>query len=182
MARFDAYSPNVEVLGRAVLVVVYAMPAYETQMKAFLKEEGIAWVGHDDWVPQQAWLNVLGKVGETYGAYTLRSMGASIPEHALFPPSVKDFPSALESLNEAYYLNHRGGDIGHYRPDLSEVESGLAVMECRNPYPPYFDLGIISALCSKFPPTITASCKVDWEQGHTSRLDGGEACRFRITW
>jgi hypothetical protein len=182
MAEYKAYSPNAEVLGRAVLVVVYAMPAYEARVREFMTEEGIGGVGPDDWVPQQSWLNVLGKVTDAFGDYTLRSIGTSIPDHALFPPSVKDFRSAMEALDEAYYLNHKGGDIGHYRLDLAAIESRQAIMECRNPYPPYFDLGIISALCAKFPPSISATCKVDWEQGHVSRLDGGETCRFLITW
>jgi len=182
MTKYKAYSPNAEVLGRAVLVVVYAMPAYEGRVREFMTEEGIGGVGPDDWVLQQSWLNVLGKVTDAFGDYTLRSIGTSIPDHALFPPSVKDFRSAMEALDEAYYLNHKGGDIGHYRLDLADVDSHRAIMECRNPYPPYFDLGIISALCAKFPPSISATCKVDWEQGHLSRLDGGETCRFLITW
>lgn len=182
MTVYHAYSPNTEVLGKTVLVVVYAMPAYETRIREFMAEEEIAGVGPDDWVLQQSWLNVLAKVTDHFGDYTLRSIGTSIPDHALFPPSVKDFRSAMEALNEAYYLNHRGGDIGYYRLDMPDVDSSRAIIECRNPYPPYFDLGIISALCSKFPPSISASCKVGWEEDHLSRLDGGDACRFLITW
>ena len=108
MAEYKAYSPNAEVLGRAVLVVVYAMPAYEARVREFMTEEGIGGVGPDDWVLQQSWLNVLGKVTDAFGDYTLRSIGTSIPDHALFPPSVKDFRSAMEALDEAYYLNHKG--------------------------------------------------------------------------
>ena len=71
----------------------------------------------------------------------LVSIGMKIPETAVFPPEIDSIDSGLNSIDVAYHMNHRGGEIGVYQ--ATTVSKQQIDVLCRNPYPDYFDYGII---------------------------------------
>ena len=81
---------------------------------------------------------------------TLLMIGRQIPKNAKWPPDVDTLEKGLASIDVAYHLNHRGGEIGSYR--FEKTSANTAKMVCRNPYPCDFDLGLIDAVAHKFKP------------------------------
>jgi hypothetical protein len=59
-----------------------------------------------------------------------------------------DVATALQSVDVAFQMAHRGGEIGHYK----YVDAGLDHYEihCDNAYSNDFDLGIITSLVERF--------------------------------
>ncbi|MEI7812279.1 MAG: hypothetical protein WCJ01_07625 [Ignavibacteria bacterium] len=179
MGVFKAYSEKVEVNGQTVLAVIKGMGAMKSVGNRLLEEAGLYNVTENGWYSQQKWLNAFKVIAEKVGKHTLRSIGNSIPESAKFPPHINDIHSALASIDIAYKLNHRNGEIGFYR--YKKVSDNEAEMFCKNPYPSEFDYGIIEAVSKKFadpgvyPKVITDTTK-------ESRTKGGESCTFIVRW
>lgn len=145
---FQASSPEVEVDGRTVLAVTSGI-LVGSVVRELVESEGLVDIKPMSWLNQQSWLNVYRKIHNHLGSDTLYSIGRRIPYTAQFPDDqMFDVPSALESIDVAYHMAHRGGEIGHYK----YIEQGLDHYEvhCDNPYPNEFDLGIITSLVERF--------------------------------
>lgn len=130
---------------------------------------------------------ILAKVGES----AIRKMGATIPENAAFPPWVKDVESGIKALNIAYHMNHMKNGKIMYNQDTHALTDGIGdilykktagkneiIVECRNPYPCSFELGIITAMASKF----EALSKVVHDDSKPCRKKGADSCTYIITW
>ncbi len=179
MAMFKAYDRKVEVNGETVLSVVAGMGAFGERALKILAECGIENPKAGLWYSQQSWLNAFRKVADTIGPSTLYQIGAKIPENAQFPPQIDSIDKGLASIDVAYHMNHRHGEIGHYNFQSTGPSSGRMV--CPNPYPCDFDRGIIEAIARRFCPTgHRAAVKHDDEA--PCRKQGAESCTYDITW
>lgn len=148
MAQFQAFESGVEVNGQTVLAVVEGMASSKVKALRILKEYGISNPKPEEWYSQQSWLNAFKKIAEDVGPYTLYCIGAKIPENAQFPPDINSLEKALESIDTAYHINHRGGEIGNY--NFYKSPDGFLHLTCINPYPCEFDRGIIEGIARKF--------------------------------
>ena len=112
--------------------------------------------------------NALKQIAYTVGPHTLYNIGTKIPENAIFPPGIDSLEKAFESIDIAYHMNHRGGEIGDYK--FYKSTDGRFHYNCTNPYPCEFDRGIIEGLARKFT-----------SEGHflTVRHDDSAPCRDR---
>ncbi|MCA8918425.1 MAG: hypothetical protein KDB32_05060 [Planctomycetes bacterium] len=145
---FKATSSEVEVDGRTVLAVTSGILVADVA-RELLESVGMVDIKPDGWYVQQMWLDAYRRIHDYLGADTLYSIGRRIPYSAQFPDEkMFDVPSALESIDVAYHMAHRGGEIGHYK----YVEAGFDHYEihCDNPYANEFDLGIIVSLVERF--------------------------------
>lgn len=145
---FQASSPEVEVDGRTVLAVQNGM-LVDSVARELFESCGLENIEPAGWFSQQKWLDTYRKIHDYLGADTLYSIGRKIPYSAEFPEEqMNDVPSALASIDVAYHMAHRGGEIGHYK----YVEVGLDHYEihCDNPYSNEFDIGIITSLVERF--------------------------------
>ena len=79
----------------------------------------------------------------------------------------------------AYHMNHKGGEIGYYRFTKTGERSG--VMECKNPYPCDFDMGLVQAMAQRFAPAGSHP-KVVHDTTKPCRAKTGDACSYLITW
>ncbi|MFH0734673.1 MAG: hypothetical protein V1773_06440 [bacterium] len=177
MSSYKAFSTNVEVNGETVLSVVEGMGAFRNSALKILAENGIKDPVPGKWYPQQAWLNAFKQIAEKVGKSTLMQIGMKIPENAKFPPDIDDLDKALSSLDFAYHMNHRGGNIGNY--NYEKVDNKTIKMTCNNPYPCGFDKGIIQSIAKKFgvpnkPVYITHS------ENEPCREKGEHSCTFLI--
>jgi len=182
MASFVAFTPDVQVNGETVLSIVNAMAGFEAIALQLFKKNGIVDVEPGKWYSQQNWLDVFKDIKEKLGDKTLLVIGKAIPENAIFPAEIDNLEKALDSINEAYHMNHRGGEIGYYKLVKYDIKEKIAIMECKNPYPSHFDRGIITTMSRKFKPedAITISINLDAEK--PTRLKGDESCTFIINW
>ncbi len=179
MAQFKAFAPDVEINGAAVISVVEAMGTFRQTASNILGEHGIVAPKEGAWYSQQAWLDTFEEIAETMGDITLRMIGEKIPEVALWPSDVDTVAKALASIDVAYHMNHRGGNIGHYNYEELGERSGRMI--CENPYPCDFDMGIIESTASRFAADV-AQPIVKHDRSQCCRKEGGDACTYLVSW
>jgi hypothetical protein len=182
MIDLEPFDEDVEVNGQTVLAVVAGAAAvserFEDSARRILAQNGIDDPQPDEWYPQSAWLAAFEAIANDIGDSTLRNIGMTIPANAEWPPDVDSVAGGLESINRAYHMNHRGGDIGHYR--CESVENGEATVVCENPYPCSFDQGIVEAVVDEFNPD-SSYIRVE-ETSEQCRDDGSKRCQYRVSW
>jgi hypothetical protein len=195
--QFQEFEPDIEVNGQTVYAIVDGFRVFRRLASAVLQQEGMGTMKPDGdlhldrnaWYSQAAWLRAFARICEEAGNGSLYAIGRQIPENAQFPASVVDTPSALQSINIAYHLNHRKRGQVMFDPDTGVMLDGIGsygyrreserkiVMDCRNPYPCDFDRGIIMTMALKFQPHATV------EHDHAScRKQGGDSCSYVVTW
>jgi hypothetical protein len=182
MAIFEAYSPHVEVFGQTVGCFIYGIPGYEAYMAELLQRNGIPDLQPDHWYPQQLWLNAFREVSKNFGPNTLFTLGKSIPSHAAFRLEFTDLEAALQAVDKVFQLNHRNGYTGCYRLSEFDALNKEAVMECKSPYPPDFERGVLVGMVRKYKPAAGAVAKVEPLPGRQLDEEGEEVRRFRIKW
>lgn len=180
MAQFKAFAKNVEVNGETVLSIVDGMGAFRNTALKILAENGINDPQPGQWYSQQAWLDAFQTIAQQVGKHTLYLIGQKIPENAKFPAGIDTLAKALASIDVAYHMNHRGGEIGYYRYEPLTERS--AQMVCRNPYPCDFDRGIITAMAQKFKPQGAISVRVRHDDAAECRKTGADSCTYTIEW
>lgn len=177
MAEYIAFDPHVEVLG-AVLLTFFS--AAGENIQPVLAKHGITHVEPKGWYPQQEILNIYREIAHhPSGMFDLVSIGMCIPEEAVFPPGINSVESAMQALDVAYHMNHRGGDIGYYH--ASQVGPNHVMVECRNPYPSDFDYGVLYGLTRRFRPSHTGFT-VRRDESMPSRKHGADSCTYHVTW
>jgi hypothetical protein len=179
MPHFEALSPNVEVIGRAILATIAGL---EKDIHPLLEEHGISEIHPNDWYPQQLWLDVLEAISEGWGSrgaiMDLVSVGMRIPDNVLWPPEVDNVEAALFSIDVAYKMNHRGGEIGSYA--AQKAEGRHIRMTCDNPYPSDMDYGIIYRTTQKF---LARGQHFSVERlPSPCRNNGDDRCIYDIIW
>ena len=181
MAQYKAFATGVEVNGETVLSVVDGMGVFKSKAYQILERNGIVNPQPGQWYPQQAWLNAFKQIAEEVGENTLYQIGMSIPKNAKFPEGIDTLGKALVSIDQAYHMNHQGGEIGHYT--MERIDNHSAKMICNNPYPCDFDRGIIMSFTNIFKPLNSDKmAKVRHDDSAPCRKKGGNSCTYIISW
>jgi len=180
MAQFKAFAAGVEVNGETVLSVVDGMGAFQSKAIQILAENGISNPQAGKWYSQQAWLDAFKVIAEKMGGATIFLIGKGIPKNAQFPSDIDTLDKALASIDIAYHMNHRGGEIGSYR--YEKLTERSAKLTCRNPYPCDFDRGIITTMVQKFKPKGVLNIKVRHDDTSPCRKEGADSCTYFIEW
>lgn len=182
MAQFEVFDENVEANGQAIQSMVEGVgelsSVFEKRMKETLSENGIDDPQPGEWYSQQAYLDSFEEVADSIGSQTLTNIGKKIPENAEWPPGIDSVAGGLESIDEAYQMNHRGGEIGHYEFENTGSSEGLVY--CKNPYPCDLDRGIVVGVAEKFSPD-EALVDIE-EESDQCRESGGDECVYRVSW
>lgn len=182
MTRYEAIDRNVEINGQTILAMIEGVSRfsedYRRTVRDALADNGVEDPSPGEWYPQQAWLDAFGILAEDLEPHLLDRIGEQIPDAADWPAGISGVVEGLQSINNAYHQNHRGGDIGYYR--LTESEDRRARVTCRNPYPCPFDRGIIRSVAREYAP-VEAFVFVE-EIGSVCRREGGETCTYEVHW
>jgi len=178
MTQFVAFDRNVEVNGTTILSVVAGLG--ETAIP-ILAAHGLGNLQPDEWYPQQAWLDAFKKIatGTVNSMFDLVGIGMAIPENAIFPAEIDSIVSALRSIDVAYHMNHRGGEIGHYQSTI--VSLNQVDLLCQNPYPCDFDYGIVYSMARRFCPD-GMRISVQHDDKTPCRKKGAESCTYHVSW
>lgn len=179
MTEFQAFAPDVEVSGAAVLAILQGMGDFRALALEFLAKQGIGEPEATAWYSQQAWLNAFRDIARELGPATLQLIGSKIPQTALWPLGIDSVERALASIDVAYHMNHRRGEIGHYRFEQGRRHSGTVV--CNNPYPCPFDLGIIQGTTRRYAPSGSLILVLH-DRSQPCRQTGGESCTYKVSW
>ncbi|GAB4408252.1 MAG: hypothetical protein OHK0053_34990 [Microscillaceae bacterium] len=181
MAQFIAFDPNVEVNGQTVMTIIRSFPEYMNKIgQELLANNGLQEIHTQGWYSQQRWLNTFREISLKFGPYTLFAIGKNIPQNAQFPANISTLEDALNAIDVAYQMNHRLGNIGYYRLRSFSATSGMAVMECHNPYPCDFDRGIIAAMARRFGKQSNLEVKADLHK--PCRAFGADSSTYLVTW
>ena len=109
----------------------------------------------------------------------LVGIGMKIPETAIFPPGIDSIETGLKSIDMAYHMNHRGGEIGVYQTTV--VGDQQIDVLCQNPYPDNFDYGIIYGMAQRFRPQ-GYSVNVYHDNLAPCREHGADSCLYHVKW
>jgi len=174
MVQFVAFDPAVEVSGRVIQAAIAGLGKGAVEV---LEAYGIKDPQPDQWINLQTFLDALKALSEG-GLLNLVAVGMKIPENAEWPPDIDSIEAALESIDTAYHMNHRGGEIGHYV--YQKVGERHVRMICTNPYPSDFDYGLIYAVTRRYAPAGSRFYVVRAES--PCRLSGDDTCIYDVTW
>ena len=183
MATYEAFDQGVEVKGQTVLSIVEeAMgrfsEAYQERAIQALATEGITDPEPDEWYPQQTWLNAFETIAEELQPHVLDRLGEQLPEVATWPNDFDTVSQGLQSIDNAYQQNHRGGEIGYYEFEQTDNRTGEII--CYNPYPCLFDRGLIRGVARQYA-SVDAFVFIE-ETGKTCRREGDDTCVYTVYW
>lgn len=175
MTTYEPLDSGVEVNGQAVLSVVNSFPdGSQSQGEQILANHGIKDPTDDEWYPQEAWLGALGELTDKLGQATVETIGREIPRSADWPPGTNTIVGGIASIDLAYQMNHRNGEIGNY--EAEGVEGDRIHIVCDNPYPCQFDIGIIKGVIDEFGDEQAQVMEI----GDTCREEGEESCKYEV--
>lgn len=196
--HFKPFEPGIEVNGRTIYSVVDALDPFMHIASDILIAVGIGTmtkdgykIDLDGWYSQEKWLNAFERICEEIGNVKLQLVGSKIPENALFPTLGNNIETGIRSIDIAYHMNHRkNGEImynsetgkmlegiGHYGYEKIPNENKI-ICKCENPYPHYFDLGLIAAIAKKFEPNVN----IVHDDTKECREKGDNSCTYIVTW
>jgi hypothetical protein len=170
---------------------------FPSLMKKLLIGRGIVDAGPDGqlvipddrWFPLATWLSVFDDIKGQIGPNALFRLGTSILENPRFPPGIADVDAALQGIDVAFHASHRKGGvlmydaatgrmlegIGHFHYDRHRRERRID-MVCDTPYPCDLELGMVTAVASRFEP----KARILHAEG-PCRGEGGSACRYVVS-
>lgn len=183
MVEFEAFDPAVEVHGQTILRVVDdALARFSDEYRELaldaLAENGVDNPEPDAWYSQQAWLDSFAVITQELEPHILDRLGEQIPDVVDWPSGFDSIEESLQAIDDAYRMNHRGGDIGFYRFESLDEQTGR--IQCRNPYPCVFDRGLIRAVARRNAP-VESFVFVD-ERGDECRREGADTCTYTVSW
>ena len=170
--------PSIEVCGAVVLAVVEVMGAFRSVALDILAKNDIVDPQPHYWYNLRSWLASFDTIITEVGPNTLHQVGRRVSGTAPIPPHIDSLHKAYSALDDAYYSQHRGGDIGHYHYISTGERAGTMISTTA--YPTEFDRGILAALAERFEPHSLVDIELD--ENSESRMRGGESCTFLISW
>ncbi len=177
MAEYVPFDNKVEVLGHTMISVLDAMGI---DGQATLTKYGLPEIEPDGWYLQKDYLAAYQELAQE-NSMNMVAIGMKVPDMVQWPPQVDSVEAALESLNVAYEMNHRGGDFGYYKTEFDGERS--ATVTCHNPYPSDFDFGLIYRIVQKFLPEDSEDFNVERDDSIPNRKNGdGDTCIYSIRW
>lgn len=185
MAEFKAYERGVEVLGEVLAAFIAGFPKGTEKMGlAILERHGIKDPRLGQWYPLQSFLDAMKEISNKFGGHLLSRIGEQIAINAVLPPGLDSLEKCLGSIDVAYHMNHRGGEIGHYNYTQEDSQGGLqrAKMVCPNCYPCVFDFGVIEGFSQRFKPAEAVGIVVRHDDSQPCRRKGDDSCTYIISW
>lgn len=176
MAEYVTFDPNVETKGAAIMSTIAGLG---DEAIPILEGFNLYPIDPENWYSQQTFLNALKQFSDTNYMNEV-AIGMKIPDHAAWPPSITTVHDALESINVAYQMNHRGGKIGGYYYTKTGDQSGTMIGE--NPYPSDFDYGLIYRVVQKFRDPSSRKILVIRDEDQPTRQKGADSCTYHIEW
>lgn len=190
MAVYQIKNKNLTVSGASIRSFIEALDSHKEIGVEILKKHGIPDPDAVEWYSMRAYLDVYKELEMTIGNSMLFAIGEKVPKNAVFPAGIDTIEKALASIDIAYHMNHAldgkimfdpttgkmTEGIGHYHFEM--IDENRARIICDNPYPTFFDEGIIFAIAQRF----NESSFVALEENSHGRSQGGDKDVYLINW
>jgi hypothetical protein len=184
MAQFKSYSPDVEVLGESVQAFIEGFPAGLADVgKQILGKHGINNAEPGKYYPLQSWLDAMKEVADTMGTSILRRIGEEIANNAKLPPGLDTLEQFLEVIDQAYQMNYKGGEIGHYDYSYEGENSGLkrGKLVISSPFPCAYDWGVLEGFATRLKPS-GSDVVVSQDETQPKRSEGADSSTYLVSW
>ncbi|MEM6281302.1 MAG: hypothetical protein AAF787_03840 [Chloroflexota bacterium] len=175
MAEFEAFHPENQTLGRAIMVTIEA--TQYRNIDPLLAKHGLAKLEPENWYSQPADLALLEDINNTMDFVAI---GMKIPDRVEYGVPVKTVGDALTLLDNGYRHNHRGPDVGGFHTTWTGDRSLQIV--CHTPYPSDLEYGIIYRLVQKYRPVDSGLFSVMRTPDTPNRKLGADTCTFDVSW
>jgi hypothetical protein len=185
MAEFKSFSSDVEVTGEVLMAFLAGFPQeFRSSGLLILEKHGLSDPKPDSFYALQRFLDAMKEISDSFSAQMLFRVGEQIALHAVLPPGIDDLQKCLSSIDVAYHMNHRGGEIGRYEYKFLGTQGGLekATITCPNPYPCAFDRGVIEGFARRFKLPEFHDVIVRHDDSAPCRRKGNESCTYVISW
>jgi hypothetical protein len=185
VAEFKSFVADVEVLGDAIEAFVAGFPPELSKIGSdLLAAKGIDGFRRGEYYPLQSLLDAMKEIQDKFSSEMLFRIGEKIATNAVLPAGIDSLENCLASINTAYHMNHRRGEIGSYEYTYLGEAGGLkrAKMTCPNPYPCAFDRGVIHGFAQRFKPSGAVDVIVRHDESGPCRRTGANACTYLISW
>jgi hypothetical protein len=182
MAQFKVFSPHSEVSSKMVRMTLDAVHGRESQMNEIFVRNHLYHSLEERWHPMQNYLNALKEIYEHLGPTPLFDFGKFFPKSFIFSGQHYTLEDLIHKLNAFYHNLHKGSDVGYYKLVHFDKEHKEARIECRNPYPCYFDRGILTVISKLSKPVDARFIHVWLSKNSPSRLSGDDVSYYSIEW
>jgi len=176
----DARPALIEVRGEVILAILESTRSLGDEALRILGRHGITDIGQGRWYPLSRLLAALGEFEATMTDTTLYTIGHKIHSNAVLPVEYGDFLEALAGIDEAYHLNHQGGDIGHYRFERTGPRQARIISTSL--YPCEFDRGVVHGFAGRGRPAEFQRLGARHDPQAPCRRLGGASCTYWIDW
>lgn len=170
---------NAEVAGDTIYALVDGMGAFQYTANKILKENGISSVERGKWYNMQNFLNAFKIIAEKIGDNTLKQIGKKIADNATLPPGVDSYETFFPIIDDAYHMNARGAEVGHYK--YKEISSNEIEIQVSSPYPCAYDIGVLAGFLKKLQKPDQFHANVEHIEG-ACRMKGDNYCTYKLTW
>lgn len=174
---------SVEVRGEVVLAILESLHGLGAEGMAILGRQGIIDAQAGSWYSLLALLKAFDAIEDAMSDTTLFTIGYKIHRNVRLPEqyaSVEHFIDSLALIDEAYHLNHQGGEIGHYA--FERLAPRHARMVSSSLYPCQFDRGVVSGFSMLARPSGIDQVFVTHDKEAPCRRLGGLNCTYHVTW
>ena len=165
----------VKVKGVILKAFINGFGAFEEKAIDLLGNKGIKNVKEDGWYSAREFLDVLNDTKDS----TLKVIGMKVSENAEVP-HIDSVESALELIDKAFKMNHRGGAIGSY--EFTKTDDKKGKMVCNTPYPCEFEQALIKSFMKRFQETGLISVPSVRHAEGGCRKKGADTCTYIIIW
>ncbi|MGO9121631.1 MAG: hypothetical protein ACLQPD_28980, partial [Desulfomonilaceae bacterium] len=115
MTEFKSFTADVEVIGQAIEAFIAGFPPELSKIGlGVLAANGIDKFSPGEYYPLQSLLNAMKEIQNKFSSEMLFRIGEKIAGNAVLPPGINSLEACLASIDTAYHMNHRRGDIGNY--------------------------------------------------------------------
>lgn len=178
MTEFKVFDTNTEVHQNFLQVVSEALKILEYDPDRYFQKHGFNLDADIEWYDLQKCLDMLKDIQDSEGSECLVSAGNQCPDLAIWPPEIDSIEKAFDSMDMAYHMNHRNGEIGHYI--VTHVADRHIRVKAENPWPSNFDFGMCWGLAKRFAPKDSKIQVI--REPSPSRVNGDEYCTYDVTW
>jgi hypothetical protein len=176
----DPRLATIQVRGEVILAILESTRSLGDAALKILGRHRLPEVAAGRWYPLDRLLDVLAEIESSMTDTTLYTIGHKIHRNAVLPDVYGDFLEALERIDEAYHLNHQGGEIGHYR--FSQPAARQVLVVSTSLYPCEFDRGVVHGFAGCARPADIRQLTVSHSPLAPCRRRGGASCTYTVDW
>jgi len=179
-SRVDPRLATIQVRGEVILAILESTRSLGDAALKILGRHRITDVAAGRWYRLDHLLEVLAELEASMTDTTLYTIGHKIHRNAVLPGEYGDFLESLARIDEAYHLNHQGGDIGHYT--FSQTSPRQVLIVSTSLYPCEFDRGVVHGFAGCARPAEIQHLTVSHDPQAPCRRRGGASCTYSVDW